>query len=247
MCLHPIRRLLLLSYYPSIEVWISQPDGVRTPMRWSMMGLSSAQTGDRPRLPGLILRGGIQGRHSYILHPRGAAAGGPQRRTAFTVPPVRNWRPRCRCGSVRARCRVAGHERPQGDPLRGRAGAARRLRQVHPHVSPAPCIVFFTLKKNGCRDGRGCRFLPVETSLGAARACRHPCRYLPELDEELLLPSYSGVRTKVAGKGQPPGDFLISGPAVHGHRGLVNLFGIESPGLTSCLAIAKHVAKELRL
>ncbi len=69
--------------------------------------------------------------------------------------------------------------------------------------------------------------------------------YWPALPDGALVPAYSGIRSKLTGPGQPQADFLIQGPAAHGVPGLVNLFGIESPGLTSCLAIAEHVAKHL--
>ncbi len=61
------------------------------------------------------------------------------------------------------------------------------------------------------------------------------------MPEGALQPSYSGVRPKIYGPGQAAPDFRIDGAAVHGFRGVVNLFGIESPGLTSALAIAEHV------
>jgi L-2-hydroxyglutarate oxidase LhgO len=67
-------------------------------------------------------------------------------------------------------------------------------------------------------------------------------RYWPGLPDGALTPSYSGVRPKIHGPGEPAPDFRIDGPALHGVRGLVNLFGIESPGLTSALAIAEVVA-----
>ena len=68
-------------------------------------------------------------------------------------------------------------------------------------------------------------------------------RYWPGLPEGALAPSYSGVRPKIHGPGEPAPDFRIDGPALHGVPGLVNLFGIESPGLTSALAIAEVVAQ----
>lgn len=65
--------------------------------------------------------------------------------------------------------------------------------------------------------------------------------YWPGLDPARLTEGYTGIRPKLAGPGAPAADFRIDGPDVHGIPGLVNLFGIESPGLTSCLAIADHV------
>jgi len=67
-------------------------------------------------------------------------------------------------------------------------------------------------------------------------------RYWPGLPAGALQPGYSGVRPKIHGPGEPAPDFRIDGPARHGVAGLVNLFGIESPGLTSSLAIGDHVA-----
>lgn len=67
-------------------------------------------------------------------------------------------------------------------------------------------------------------------------------KYWPALPEGALIPGYAGMRPKISGPGEPAADFVIDGPASHGVPGLVNLFGIESPGLTSSLAIARHVA-----
>jgi L-2-hydroxyglutarate oxidase LhgO len=71
-------------------------------------------------------------------------------------------------------------------------------------------------------------------------------RYWPSLPDDSLQPSYSGVRPKIHGPHEKAPDFRIDGPALHGVPGLVNLFGIESPGLTSSLAIAEEVAGMLR-
>ena len=71
-------------------------------------------------------------------------------------------------------------------------------------------------------------------------------RYYPELPDGALQPGYTGVRPKVTGPTEAAGDFLIQGPTAHGVAGLVNLFGIESPGLTACLAIAQRVWEELQ-
>ncbi len=67
-------------------------------------------------------------------------------------------------------------------------------------------------------------------------------RYWPGLKDGALTPDYSGVRPKIVARGEPSADFLIDGPERHGVPGLVNLIGIESPGLTSSLAIGEMVA-----
>jgi len=70
-------------------------------------------------------------------------------------------------------------------------------------------------------------------------------RYWPGLPDGALLPGYSGIRPKTAGPGEPAPDFQVQGPAAHGIPGLVHLFGIESPGLTSSLALADIVLREV--
>ncbi|HEX9397160.1 MAG TPA: NAD(P)/FAD-dependent oxidoreductase [Burkholderiales bacterium] len=70
-------------------------------------------------------------------------------------------------------------------------------------------------------------------------------RYWPGLPDGALLPGYSGIRPKTVGPGEPAADFAIQGPRAHGVAGLVNLFGIESPGLTASLALADIVLSEL--
>ena len=67
-------------------------------------------------------------------------------------------------------------------------------------------------------------------------------RYYPALDESRLHPGYTGIRPKISPPGAPAADFRIDGPAEHGVPGLVNLLGIESPGLTASLAIGEAVA-----
>ncbi len=66
--------------------------------------------------------------------------------------------------------------------------------------------------------------------------------YYPALRDGALKPGYTGIRPRITGPGEPAQDFVIQGPSVHGVTGLVNLYGIESPGLTSSLAIADRVA-----
>ena len=72
-----------------------------------------------------------------------------------------------------------------------------------------------------------------------AGAIRH---YWPGLAEARLYPAYAGIRPKVSGPGLPARDFCISGPKEHGVAGLVNLFGMESPGLTASLALGEYIA-----
>lgn len=77
--------------------------------------------------------------------------------------------------------------------------------------------------------------------LAAARAI------WPQLDEDRLQPGYAGIRPKLSGPGEPAADFRIDGPERHQLPGLVNLFGIESPGLTASLALAGLVMERLGL
>ena len=67
-------------------------------------------------------------------------------------------------------------------------------------------------------------------------------RYWPKLADGALLPDYTGIRPKLQGPGEPPVDFRIETAVDHGMVGLVNLLGIDSPGLTSSLAIGDYVA-----
>ncbi len=87
--------------------------------------------------------------------------------------------------------------------------------------------------------------LVVDPSRGAG--CYAEVRkYWPALPDGALLPGYAGIRPKIQPPQQGPADFVIQGPRQHGVPGLVNLFGIESPGLTSSLAIARQVLALLK-
>ena len=70
-------------------------------------------------------------------------------------------------------------------------------------------------------------------------------RYWPSLPDGSLMPDYAGIRPKLSGPGEPAADFRIDGPGEHGWPGLVQLFGIESPGLTSALSLAEAVADQV--
>jgi L-2-hydroxyglutarate oxidase LhgO len=72
-------------------------------------------------------------------------------------------------------------------------------------------------------------------------------RFWPALPDGALTPDYAGLRPKIHGPGEPQPDFRLDGPEAHGIPGLVALFGIESPGLTSSLAIGEEVAARLGL
>ncbi|MCD8504763.1 MAG: NAD(P)/FAD-dependent oxidoreductase [Burkholderiaceae bacterium] len=70
-------------------------------------------------------------------------------------------------------------------------------------------------------------------------------RYWPDLKDGALQPGYTGIRPKISAPNEPAADFCISGPSNHGVKGLVNLFGIESPGLTASMAIGLEVRRRL--
>ncbi|WP_280152249.1 NAD(P)/FAD-dependent oxidoreductase [Piscinibacter sp. XHJ-5] len=132
------------------------------------------------------------------------------------------------------------------------AGRAPFSRLIYPIPEDAGLGVHLTLDLAGqARFGPDVEWLAVESperidyrvDPGRADAFYAEIRrYWPGLPDGALQPAYSGVRPKLGGPGSPAGDFVVQGPATHGIGGLVNLFGIESPGLTSCLAIADVVA-----
>ena len=68
-------------------------------------------------------------------------------------------------------------------------------------------------------------------------------KYWPALKDGALQPGYAGIRPKIVPRGAPAQDFVVQGPQTHGVPGLINLFGIESPGLTASLALADHVVE----
>ena len=67
--------------------------------------------------------------------------------------------------------------------------------------------------------------------------------YWPALKDGALQPGYAGIRPKIVPRGAPAQDFVVQGPQTHGVPGLINLFGIESPGLTASLALANYVVE----
>lgn len=122
---------------------------------------------------------------------------------------------------------------------------------VYPAPAAAGLGVHVTLDIGGqVRFGPDTEWLPsdlreIDYAVDEARAPLFAAaiqRYYPDLNPADLIPAYTGVRPKIQAEGEPAHDFVIQGPQDHGIGGLVNLFGIESPGLTSSLAIAKRVA-----
>ena len=123
-------------------------------------------------------------------------------------------------------------------------------RLVYPVPEPGGLGVHVTIDLAGqARFGPDVEWVErIDYTVDPARAARFYAairRYWPGLPEGALLPGYSGIRPKTAGPGEPPPDFQVQGPAAHGVPGLVHLFGIESPGLTSSLSLAAMVLGEV--
>jgi len=121
-------------------------------------------------------------------------------------------------------------------------------RLIYPVPEPGGLGVHLTLDMAGqARFGPDVEWVDsIDYSVDPARAERfYPAirKYWPELPDGALMPSYSGMRPKIVPPAVATQDFLIQSPKDHGVNGLINLFGIESPGLTSSLAIADHVGE----
>jgi L-2-hydroxyglutarate oxidase LhgO len=118
---------------------------------------------------------------------------------------------------------------------------------IYPVPEPGGLGVHLTLDLAGqARFGPDVEWIDtIDYTVDSARAERfYPAirRYWPTLPDGALMPSYSGIRPKIVPPAIAVQDFMIQGPDDHGVKGLINLFGIESPGLTSSLALADHVA-----
>ena len=131
------------------------------------------------------------------------------------------------------------------------AGRAPFSHLIYPVPEAAGLGVHLTLDLGGqARFGPDTEWVegPDDLDVDPARAADFYAavrRYWPDLPDGALLPGYAGIRPKLTPPGAAPSDFLIQGPADHGVPGLVNLFGIESPGLTASLALAEIVAEKL--
>ena len=128
------------------------------------------------------------------------------------------------------------------------SGAAPFSHLIYPMPSPDSQGVHYSYDLGGqAKLGPDLVFVddPEDYRVDAARrdafavAAR---RYWPDLDPDHLQPGYAGIRPKTKGPGEE-GDFIFSGPSVHGVPGYLGLYGIESPGLTTSLAIAEHVLR----
>ncbi len=128
------------------------------------------------------------------------------------------------------------------------SGRSPFSRLVYPMPEPGGLGVHLTIDLGGqAKFGPDVQWVdsPDDTVVDAARGegfYAEVRKYWPALADGALLPGYAGIRPKVSGPHEAPADFILQGPAVHGVAGLVNLFGIESPGLTSSLAIGAMVA-----
>jgi len=126
------------------------------------------------------------------------------------------------------------------------AGRPVFSRLIYPVPIPGGLGVHVTLDMAGrMRFGPDVEWVDAENyDVDAKRADAFYARirdYWPGLPDHGLVPDYCGIRPKLTGPGEPAVDFMIDGPAQHGAPRLVQLFGIESPGLTSALSIAKEV------
>jgi L-2-hydroxyglutarate oxidase LhgO len=131
------------------------------------------------------------------------------------------------------------------------AGRSPFSRLIYPVPEPGGLGVHLTLDLGGqARFGPDVEWVDdLDYAVNPARAQKFygaVRAYWPDLADGQLSPAYSGIRPKLSGPGEPAADFRIDGPGDHGVPGLINLFGIESPGLTASLALADLVAEHAR-
>jgi L-2-hydroxyglutarate oxidase LhgO len=132
----------------------------------------------------------------------------------------------------------------------GFAGRPVFSRLIYPVPVPGGLGVHVTLDLAGrMRFGPDVQWIDAENyDVDAGRAAAFYARirdYWPDLPDGSLVPDYAGIRPKLTGPGEPAADFMIDAPKDHGLAGLVHLFGIESPGLTSALSLAEEVVSYL--
>lgn len=158
--------------------------------------------------------------------------------------------------ALAARCEgLAPQYVPQAHFAKGNyftlAGRSPFSRLIYPVPEAAGLGVHLTIDLGGqARFGPDVQWVddPQDLAVDPARGDAFYAevrKYWPALPDGALLPAYAGMRPKIHGPDDPTADFVIQGPTAHGVPGLVNLFGIESPGLTSALAIAEYVQEML--
>ncbi|HXP73021.1 MAG TPA: NAD(P)/FAD-dependent oxidoreductase [Stellaceae bacterium] len=130
------------------------------------------------------------------------------------------------------------------------AGRSPFTRLIYPAPESAGLGVHLTLDMAGqARFGPDTEWIDrVDYNVDPRRGDRFYAAirtYWPDLPDGVLQPGYAGIRPKISGPKEPAADFVIQGPEAHGIPGLVNLYGIESPGLTASLAIAERVRRAL--
>jgi L-2-hydroxyglutarate oxidase LhgO len=128
------------------------------------------------------------------------------------------------------------------------SGRSPFSRLIYPVPVPGGLGVHLTIDLGGqARFGPDVQWIDtIDYTVDPARADSFYAavrKYWPDLKDDALQPGYSGIRPKIVPRGAPAQDFVVQGPQTHGVPGLVNLFGIESPGLTASLALADYVVE----
>lgn len=214
-------------------------------------GLMLALQGDLERAGGLlVLRSPVQSVRPVDGGFELAVDGAPLR-SRIVVNAAGLWAPSL-ARAIAGRAPPARYAKGSYFSLSGRAPFSRL---VYPMPDAAGLGVHLTLDLAGqARFGPDVEWIApatpddIDYRVDPSRAAAFEAdirRYWPGLPAGALQPAYSGVRPKLSGPGEPAADFVIDGPPQHGVPGLVNLLGIESPGLTACLAIAEEVLVRL--
>jgi L-2-hydroxyglutarate oxidase LhgO len=128
------------------------------------------------------------------------------------------------------------------------SGRSPFSRLIYPVPVPGGLGVHLTIDLGGqARFGPDVEWIDaIDYTVNPARADSFYAavrKYWPALKDGALQPGYAGIRPKIVPRGAPAQDFAVQGPQTHGVPGLINLFGIESPGLTAALALADHVVE----
>jgi L-2-hydroxyglutarate oxidase LhgO len=128
------------------------------------------------------------------------------------------------------------------------SGRSPFSRLIYPVPVPGGLGVHLTIDLGGqARFGPDVQWIDtIDYTVDPARADSFYAavrKYWPDLKDDALQPGYSGIRPKIVPRGAPAQDFVVQGPQTHGVPGLINLFGIESPGLTASLALADYVVE----